>query len=77
MKKDPIANAFLWIGISALIGLIVSGVPAFVLAAPAGVMIGRLLKGAKASNISANLEPEQTSLHELTYTIIRKTSINS
>jgi len=58
VKEDSIVYAFLWIGGFALVGLIVSGILAFVLAAPAGVLIGRLLKRVKTSNISANIEPE-------------------
>jgi len=42
VKEDPVGYAFLWMGIIAGIGLIVSGLLAFLLAAPAGVLIARL-----------------------------------
>ncbi len=45
VKEDPVGYSFLWIGIISALGLIVSGLLAFVLAAPAGVLIGRLFKG--------------------------------
>ena len=47
IKKDPVLYAFLWIGIIALIGLVVATLLAFALAAPAGVLIGRLLDRGK------------------------------
>lgn len=43
VKTDPIVYAFLWDGIFALAGLVVIIVLAFLLAAPAGVLIGRFL----------------------------------
>jgi hypothetical protein len=43
MKEDPVGYAFLWIGILTALGLILSGVLAFVFAAPAGVLIARFL----------------------------------
>ena len=39
--------AFIWIGVLGAVGLALSAVLAFVLAAPAGVLIGRLLAGRK------------------------------
>ena len=42
VKEDPVGYSFLWIGIITIIGLILSGVLAFVLAAPAGVLIAKL-----------------------------------
>lgn len=57
-KEDPIVYSFLWIGVFALMGLIISGILAFALAAPAGVLIGRLLNRRKTLNIAANIEPE-------------------
>ena len=47
VKEDPVGFAFLWIGIIAVIGLILSGVLAFVLAAPAGVLIAKLFSKMK------------------------------
>jgi hypothetical protein len=43
VKEDPVGYAFLWIGSLAAIGLFLSGILAFVLAAPAGVLIARFL----------------------------------
>lgn len=43
VMEDPVGYAFLWIGIIAAIGLILSGTLAFLLAAPAGVLIARLM----------------------------------
>jgi hypothetical protein len=43
VMEDPVGYAFLWMGILAVIGLILSGVLAFVLAAPAGVLIAKFL----------------------------------
>ena len=42
VKEDPVGYAFLWIGIVMVIGLLITGVLAFVLAAPAGVLIAKL-----------------------------------
>lgn len=47
VMEDPVGYAFLWIGILAGIGLILSGILAFVLAAPAGVLIAKLLSRIK------------------------------
>ncbi|HSB03421.1 MAG TPA: hypothetical protein VLE49_22410 [Anaerolineales bacterium] len=58
VKNDPVVYAFLWIGIFALLGLILSGVLAFVLAAPAGVFITRFLNRRKKQEISTNIEPQ-------------------
>ncbi|MEW6241836.1 MAG: hypothetical protein AB1564_13600 [Chloroflexota bacterium] len=55
VKEDPIVFAFLWIGVIAAIGLAVGAVLAFLLAAPAGVLIGRLFKRNNPANI--NIEP--------------------
>ena len=42
VKEDPVGYAFIWIGIITAIGLVLSGVLAFVSAAPAGVLISKL-----------------------------------
>ena len=42
VKKDPVVYAFLWLGIVAGGAVIVMAIMAFILAAPAGVLIGRL-----------------------------------
>lgn len=47
VMEDPVGYAFLWIGAIAGIGLILSGILAFVLAAPAGVLIGKFLNRIK------------------------------
>ena len=49
VKEDPVGFAFLWIGIIAVIGLIISALLAFALAAPAGVLIGRFINRMKAT----------------------------
>ncbi|HMS00405.1 MAG TPA: hypothetical protein PKK96_12920 [Anaerolineales bacterium] len=43
VKEDPVGYAFLWTGMFAAIGLVLSGILAFVLAAPAGVLIAKIL----------------------------------
>jgi len=55
VKSDPVVYAFLWDGIFALIGLIISVLLAFALAAPAGVLIGRILNRTK-SNAAVTIE---------------------
>ncbi len=47
VKEDSVVYGFLWIGMIAGIGLILSGVLAFVLAAPAGVLIAKLISRIK------------------------------
>ena len=47
VKEDPVGFAFLWIGIIAVIGLIISALLALALAAPAGVLIGRFTNRTK------------------------------
>jgi len=39
-------------------GLIISGILAFILAAPLGVLIGRLFKRSQRSNVADNIEPK-------------------
>ena len=58
VKEDPVLYAFLWIGIFVLIGLGIAALLAFVLAAPAGMLIARVLDRNKKTDISANIEPE-------------------
>ena len=57
VKEDPVAYAFIWIGIIAGIGLILAGILAFVFAAPAGVLITRLIDRNKKPNMAENIEP--------------------
>jgi hypothetical protein len=57
VKEDPVAYAFIWIGILTGIGLVVAGLLAFLLAAPAGALIARLFKQNKDNHQPANIEP--------------------
>jgi hypothetical protein len=57
VKEDPVGYAFLWIGIIAVIGLVLSGVLAFVLAAPAGVLITKFINRMRKPNVVENIEP--------------------
>ena len=47
--------AFIWMGILGGIGLILSAVLAFLLAAPAGALIARMLKKRQANNTEPNI----------------------
>ena len=58
VKQDPVLYAFLWMGMIAIIGLVIAALLAFVLAAPAGVLIARLLDRNKKTIVAANIEPE-------------------
>lgn len=58
VKEDPVLYAFLWMGIIAVIGLVIAAVLAFALAAPAGIFIARVLNRNKKTSISVNIEPE-------------------
>jgi len=49
VKEDPVVYAFAWIGFIALIGLILTAILSFALAAPAGVLIGRLFNKNKTN----------------------------
>ena len=55
VKEDPIQFAFLWMGILVVIGLGIAALLAFALAAPAAVLIARVLNRNKKK---ANIEPE-------------------
>ena len=57
VKTDPVGYAFLWIGIFALLGLIISAILAFVLAAPLGILIGKLFNRGKKRGTATNIEP--------------------
>jgi len=54
VKTDPIVYAFLWDGIFAGIGLIVSILITFALAAPAGALVARLLNRNKTDQPSTH-----------------------
>ena len=43
VKEDPVVYAFIWIGIWAVIGLIISGVLTFVFAVPGGMLVTKIL----------------------------------
>ena len=49
VMDDPVGYAFLWIGIIVGIGLILTGVLAFFLAAPAGILIAKIVERIKSS----------------------------
>jgi hypothetical protein len=57
VKEDPVLYAFIWIGGLALIGLVIAVLLAFALAAPAGILIARLLNRGKDTNKTVNIEP--------------------
>jgi len=57
VMEDPISYAFIWIGIIAVIGLVLSGVLAFILAAPAGVLIAKFINRIRKPNQVENIEP--------------------
>lgn len=57
VKTDPVVYAFLWIGVFALAGFLVSGILAFIFAVPLGVLIGRLFKRTQKLNVADNIEP--------------------
>ena len=56
VKSDPVGYAFLWDGIFALIGLIISALLAFAFAAPIGILIGRFFNRTK-TNSAVNIDP--------------------
>jgi len=57
VKTDPVGYAFLWDGIFALLGLIISAILAFLLAAPLGILIGKLFNRGLKPGIATNTEP--------------------
>jgi len=50
VKDDPIAYAFIWIGIWALLGVIVTGVLCLVFAVPGGMLITKFLEQIRINN---------------------------
>ena len=58
VKEDPVAYAFIWIGIIAGIGLILAGILAFIFAAPAGVLVARVIHRNKIPDFAENIEPK-------------------
>jgi len=57
IKTDPVGYAFLWDGIFALAGLIISVLLAFAFAAPTGILIGRWFNRESKPSMAANIEP--------------------
>lgn len=57
LKKDPVLYAFIWIGIFAVIGLVSAALLALALAAPAGILISRVLHRRQQLNITTTIEP--------------------
>ena len=57
VKNDPIVYGFLWIGIFAGIGLLLSAILAFVFAVPGGMLISRLLEKMKLKKSAATNLP--------------------
>jgi len=57
LKEDLVTYAFIWIGIISVIGLILAGILAFVFAAPAGVLVTRLINRNKERSMVKNIEP--------------------
>jgi ABC-type glycerol-3-phosphate transport system permease component len=43
VQKDPVGYAFAWVGILALVAVVLTGVLAFVFAVPGGMLVTRLL----------------------------------
>jgi hypothetical protein len=55
VKTDPILYAFIWIGIWAVVGLIVSVVLTFIFAVPGGMLVTRVLNKMKSSQKTTNI----------------------
>ncbi len=53
VKEDPVVYAFIWIGIWAAIGLILSGVLTFVFAVPGGMLVTKILNKLRAPRANA------------------------
>ena len=58
VKEDPVVYAFVWIGIIAGIGLVLAGILAFVFAAPAGVLVARVINRNRRPDYAKNIEPK-------------------
>ena len=58
VKEDPVAYAFIWIGIITGTGLILAGILAFVFAAPAGVLITKWINRKNKPDLTKNIEPK-------------------
>jgi len=58
LKSDPVGYAFLWTGIFIFIGIVLTAILAFALAAPAGVLISKLMNRMRKPNVAQNIEPQ-------------------
>jgi hypothetical protein len=58
VKEDPVTFAFIWIGIISGIGLVFAALLAFVFAAPAGVLVARVINRNKKPDFAENIEPK-------------------
>jgi len=58
VKEDLILYAFLWTGAMVAVGLGIAALLAMVLAAPAGILIARVLERNKKRHLEATIEPE-------------------
>ena len=56
VKNDPVLYAFIWIGICALIGLIISVILTFVFAVPGGMLVTKILNKLRYSRKAANID---------------------
>ena len=54
VKNDPVLYAFVWIGICALVGLIISVILTFVFAVPGGMLVTKLLNKLKSPRGNVN-----------------------
>ena len=57
VKNDTVGYAFMWIGVVVSLGLVFTGILAFMLAAPVGVLISKLLNRMKKTSVVENIEP--------------------
>ena len=51
VKTDPVFYSFIWIGIFALIGAIVSGVSTFIFAVPGGMLVTKVLNSLRSRRL--------------------------
>lgn len=58
VKADPVTYAFVWIGIASGIGLILAGILALVFAAPAGILLARVINRNRKPDFAENIEPK-------------------
>ncbi len=51
VKNEPVVYSFLWIGIWAVLGLVVSGVLTFIFAVPGGMLVTKILNKLKSPRV--------------------------